>query len=395
MKRTLTIGLSLSLLLVLIPAAARGTVQKQKRKTERSAKPDREQRYAGEAGAVSSSILAKPFKKTWEYLAEGPTPFQPAVAGDRIFLALLGGRVDCLKLGTGELLWTAEFGGSITSPLTVRDESLYVMTKRVTPEGSEAGASLRRLDPATGLTVWARDFERPFISPMLVQGGRIYAGSADGHLYALSATDGTPVWRLSTSGAVQGEATLDGTHIYFGSDDGAVRGADLETGKETWKFQTGGRVVGRPSLTAACIYFGSADGYVYCVDRKTVKERWRSRTGAAVESAVSLTARSLLVGSFDNFFYSISLSNGDRIWKRRLDSRVSNPPIIVDDVALVAPLRSSRITVFLASDGRAVNFYQLDDGIEIVAPPVYSGASLLVATNEGLVALKSSDTEQP
>jgi WD40 repeat protein len=143
-------------------------------------------------------------------------------------------------------------------------------------------------------------------------------------------------------------------------------------------------------LDEHALYFGSGDGYVSSVDSQTGKLRWRSRTGAAVEGSPVLVGDRLLVGSFDNFVYALARSTGDRIWKRRLENRITSSPMVEGDASLVAPLRGDYVAVFLNSDGRRVNFYQLDKEFEIVADPVFSGDTLVLATNKGLVVARTT-----
>ena len=98
----------------------------------------------------------------------------------------------------------------------------------------------------------------------------------------------------------------------------------------------------------------------------------------------------LLVASFDNFVYALARSTGDRIWKRRLENRITSAPMVEGDASLVAPLRGDYVAVFLNSDGRRVNLYQLDKEFEIVADPVFSGDMLVLATNKGLVVARTT-----
>ena len=157
-----------------------------------------------------------------------------------------------------------------------------------------------------------------------------------------------------------------------------------------WKHQAAGKIIGRPATDERAVYFGAGDGYVYAVDILTGKLRWRSRTGAAIEGSPILVGERVLIASFDNFVYALSQSNGDRVWKRRLENRITSALIVEGDASLVAPLRGDYIAVFLNSDGRRVNLYRLEKDSEIVADPVFSGDTLVLATNNGLVVAKTT-----
>ncbi|MCI0485628.1 MAG: PQQ-binding-like beta-propeller repeat protein [Blastocatellia bacterium] len=358
--------------------------QQDRAKPEKAEKKAKQEPLA-EGGAVSTSRLALPFKRSWQYLTRSALTLPATLDGPRIYLPLAGGRIVCLDRETGSLIWSTELGGIITAPVATGEEFIYVATRKVNEDGTEAGASLRAMDKATGLTVWARDYARPFTSALALGRDLIYAGSADGAFYALSTSGGEIAWKVETQDVVRGHALITEKAIYFGSDDGLLRGVAPESGQVMWKFQTEGKLIGRPVIDDKAIYFGSGDGFVYSVELATGKLRWRSRTGAAVVASPALMGDRVIVGSFDNFVYALSRRNGDRLWKRRFDNRIAAPPMVEGDAVMIAPLRGDHVAVFLSADGRRVNFYRLDRESEIVAEPVFSDDTLVIATDKGIV----------
>jgi outer membrane protein assembly factor BamB len=56
---------------------------------------------------------------------------------------------------------------------------------------------------------------RPFVND-----GVVYAGSYDGNLYALNASDGTLLDKFDTGGAIYSSPAGDGEHLYFGNNRG-------------------------------------------------------------------------------------------------------------------------------------------------------------------------------
>ncbi|HJQ70228.1 MAG TPA: PQQ-binding-like beta-propeller repeat protein [Blastocatellia bacterium] len=371
--------------LLLIATGASAWAQQDKNANQAPAGKREQAGSTAEGAAVSSSRLALPFKRSWQYLTDSAAMFPPALDALRVYLPLAAGRVVCLDLDTGSLLWSTEAGGVISAPIAVGEKAVFIVTRKTTDDGSDAGANLRAVDKETGLTLWAKDYARAFTSTLTLARGRIYAGSADGSLYALDAAGGEVVWRAETQDVVRGRALVTESVVYFGSDDGALRGVETERGREVFKFQTGGRVEGRPAVDDRDLYFGSADGYVYALDLRSHKLRWRSRTGAAIEASPVLAGEIVLVASFDNFVYALSRASGDRVWKRRLDNRIVADPIVEGDATLIAPHRGDYVAVFLNSDGRPINYYQLERGTEIIARPVFSGDRLVLATDKGLV----------
>ena len=369
--------------------------QQQKAGAKQKAGRGVEQDTLAEAGAISTSKLALPFKRTWQHLTGGATPISPTLDDARIYLPLTGGRVSCLDRQTGSLLWSSEPGGLITAPVAAGENSVYIATRNTSEDGAEAGGSLRAVDKATGLTVWVRDYPRALSSALQLGPDHIYAGSADGAFYALDLKNGAVVWKVETQDVVRGRALVTTRAVYFGSDDGALRVVEPDRGQLLWKYQTGGRIIGQPAADDRVLYFGSADGYVYSLDLATGKLHWRARTGAAIEASPVIVGDRLLVASYDNFVYALACSSGDRIWKRRLENRIAASPIVEGDASLVAPLHGDYIAVFSNADGRRVNLYQLDPDFEIVAEPIFSRDTLVLPTNQGLVVATATKPVEP
>ncbi|MBI3653369.1 MAG: PQQ-binding-like beta-propeller repeat protein [Acidobacteria bacterium] len=341
-----------------------------------------------EAGAVSHSPLALPFKRAWFY-ADDITTLATTADEARIYLPLVAGRVVCLERETGARVWLSEPGGVICAPVAIGDKVVYIASRKLAEDGSEAGAALRAVDKITGLTLWAKDYPRAFTSPLTVTKERLYAGCADGALYALSSTDGEILWQAATQDVIYGGVLITENAIYFGSDDGALRGVEVDKGRELWKFQTAGHIRAAPVADDHDFYFGSSDGYFYAVNQVSGKVKWKSRAGAAIAAVPVIVGDKILVASFDNFIYALARSTGNKIWKRRLENRLTAAPLVEGDALMIAPIRGDHVAVFLLADGRRVNFYRLDKALEIVSAPVFTDNLLLLATDKGLLAARN------
>lgn len=363
----------------------------QKAKTKKQRKANRAKNNTIEK-VISTSKLALPFKSSWQYMTERATTLAPVVDHDHIYVALTGGLVTCLDLKSGALVWSSELGGTITSPVAVGEKAVYVATRKLGDDGSEAGAAIRAMDKSTGITLWARDYMRPFASALIVDADRIYAGSMDGSFYALKSESGEVIWKADTQDIVRGLPLITAQAIYFGGDDGALRSVEKLSGKELWKLQTEGKVVGRPALKSDHLYFGSGDGFAYSVKSDTGKLRWRSRTGAAIEASVTLAGDRLLVASFDNFIYAMNPENGDRVWKQRMESRIAAQPIVEGDASMISPLHGSRLIILLNSDGRPVSSFTLEEGFALASSPTVVGNYLIVPTDKGIICAIATET---
>jgi outer membrane protein assembly factor BamB len=112
------------------PASPAQTKQQRKADAKSKAGQRTEQETPAEAGATSTSRLALPFKRAWQYLTNETSTLAPSIDDSRIYLALAGGRVVCLDRETGSLRWTSDPGGVITAPVAVGENSVYIASSK-------------------------------------------------------------------------------------------------------------------------------------------------------------------------------------------------------------------------------------------------------------------------
>ncbi len=67
----------------------------------------------------------------------------------------------------------------------------------------------------------------------------------------------------------------EGGVVYVGSDDNHVYALDTDTGEQLWSANVGGTVIGSLTATAETILVGSYDTHLYALDRETGERRWR------------------------------------------------------------------------------------------------------------------------
>jgi outer membrane protein assembly factor BamB len=111
----------------------------------------------------------------------------PALAGDRLYLALQDGRLIAVELQTGKLLWTRAFSEPVTGILPLED--------------------------------------------------RLFAGSRDNFFYCLAAEDGTTRWMQRTGADIAGTPVIDERHVYFVALDNMLRALDRWGGSLRWHRQ--------------------------------------------------------------------------------------------------------------------------------------------------------------
>jgi hypothetical protein len=144
-----------------------------------------------------------------------------------------------------------------------------------------------------------------YSSPRVID-GVVYVGSADQHLYAIDARNGTERWRFSTHGSVTSTPAVADGVVYVGCDDDHLYSVDAATGAARWKFPTGAAIHSSPAVVQGWVYIGSRDHRVYAIDARTGQERWHFTGGDWFNSSPKVAGNTLYIGCRDHNIYALN-----------------------------------------------------------------------------------------
>lgn len=122
------------------------------------------------------------------------------------------GLVYALDTGTGDTAWTYDTGGSIDSAPAAASGTVYI--------GSDSG-SVYALG-TDGTLQWSTATDREVKAGPVVHDGIVYVGSDDTAVYGLDAATGEKQCTYDTGGQVAGSAAVVGGRVYIGSGDGML-----------------------------------------------------------------------------------------------------------------------------------------------------------------------------
>ncbi|AYB32140.1 PQQ-binding-like beta-propeller repeat protein [Chryseolinea soli] len=152
-------------------------------------------------------------------------------------------------------------------------------------------------------------------------------------------------WKVQTQGSIRGSALATGDRVYFGSADGNLYAVTRKNGDVVWKFKTAGAISSTPAFAKGTLYVTSRDLNIYAVDAATGKERWKFQTGSLLphfwgweyfQSTPVIENDVLYVGAGDGMCYALQASDGKVLWKFKTNSRIRSTPVIQDKSLLVA-----------------------------------------------------------
>ena len=222
--------------------------------------------------------------------------------------------------GTPCLLWsfapqTDPEPAGLFGPAALGDEFLYVGINDKRGGASRLYAlkkdrpSIGQLDLSAG--EWVRTIGGLILSGAALSPDQdmVLIGTDDGYFYAVDTADGTLRWQFPRAGEdsigkIWSTPAVDDQRVYFGSLDHKVYALSLKDGTIVagWPFDTGGSVVGKPLLVGSRVIVGSFDRKLYSINAAT-------GSGQSILSA-------------DNWFWAGPVSDGSSIYAPSMDGEV-------------------------------------------------------------------------
>jgi outer membrane protein assembly factor BamB len=276
--------------------------------------------------------------------------------GDTAYVATYGGWLFALDIESGATRWITELdpmvGGVLAEPDRVyagtKDGKLYALAAA---DGSIV--SERKLDDEIWAAPTAAD-----------EGGGIFVPTLGGSLYRLTDTlDVT--WKFDDAGgAIAQRPVVGDDRVYVGSFDSTLYAISTDTGHIVWDIEADNWFWGEPVLQEGTLYAPSLDGKVYAVDAQTGEPRWQRPydTDDQVRSGLALSRGALMVGSRDGFVHKVSLDDGARVGDPlRVGSRLESDLKADEDGNVYAISRNPVLYVIETGDTLSAQFYDLPD----------------------------------
>ncbi len=191
----------------------------------------------------------------------------PAVNGNGVYVGSSDGKLYAFSAGCGAStcgpLWTGDVGGSVSSPTVTASGSYNTQAVFVGSSNGNLYAFSGSCGASTCTPVWtASTFGAINTAPALAS-GVVYVGTADHHLYAFNASDGTLLWTAVTGAAIHSSPAVANGVVYVGSDDHNLYAFKASDGTPLWAGGTGDVVESSPAVANGVVYVGSSDGKLY------------------------------------------------------------------------------------------------------------------------------------
>lgn len=295
-------------------------------------------------------------RQAWSAALRRPLAGGPAFGDGLVVVGGSDGSVTALDANSGSVRWTAQLTGEVLAPPAVARGVVAVRT---------GDGGLFGLDGADGGVLWS--YEQPVPSLSLrgtagpvVAGDTVIAGFDNGRLAATHLRDGQLAWESAVAvatGRTEVERMVDVNHtprvigreVYAVTYQGRIAAVALETGRALWSQEFSSS----SGLGAAALGIFATDQHSEVVgfDRLSGSPLWRQ----ASLRARSLTAPTpirdaVVVGDFDGFLHFLSQDSGELVARARIgNGAIRMAPVVAGDI-VIAQTAGGSVTAYRVGD---------------------------------------------
>jgi len=317
-------------------------------------------------------------------------PLAITVRGDAFIVASDDGVVRALQAGDGRELWRGTIGSKISAGVgsdgryaaaVNRDNELVVMD--------------------AGRVIWRKPLPTPAVAAPLVAGERVFLLTVDRQVLAFDVLDGRKIWELRRPGE---PLTLAKAGVLLAYKDTLIAGqgprltgidplkgsvrweASVASPRGTNEVERLADLVGPAVRQGELVCARAFQFAVGCVNAERGSAAWSRTTGGT--NGIGADDQVVVGGDATDRLSAWKLSNGDLAWSAdQFTYRKLSEPLLAGKTVVVGDFEG--YVHFLDRDTGKTQWRLPTDGSPVVAAPVLSGTTVLVATrNGGLFAFR-------
>ncbi len=318
-------------------------------------------------------------------------------AADFILGSDLKGDVTQISSSEGLQNWTISVGEKSSNTPFIFDRDVFIVSKEISERSGEKNLAVKKIDPATGITVWTENFYVGGEYHLLQTAQRLILIIDNLQIYSINKINGKIIDKLNLEGVSEQIIKKDNGQIYILTTDKNLFKINPETGKlkeyRQKKIDLNGSITASNFAEAnkfatERILLGTDSGYVLSLDENLKQTKTLFRAGGKINDII-ISEKDFIVTSNDNFLYYYSAEKGKIIWKKRLSGRIVLEPKISEGHIFASTVNQFDITIFRISDGKIVNHINFGKDSFIKDFQINNNA-LYVLNNDGLTKYKNS-----
>ena len=315
-----------------------------------------------------------------------------------------------LALGaTVRQAWSADAGqgsssfGRLTASPIVSDGKIFVLdTNGRVAAFSPSGASLWKVS----LAPVNEKPHKGFGGGLAAEGGRIYAATGFGYVYALEAQTGKKLWEKNLNAPIRSSPTAAGERVFVVTADGAARALGGSDGRDLWSHQglpekaailsnaspaIDGDIVVVPYPSGELVALRIADGQPVWTE-SLARTRLASSLGSMTDAARPAMEGGTVYGvGHSGRMVATNARTGERLWSLNVPG--IQAPAIAGDMLFVVDT-GGQLMAITRRDGKVLWTVKLP-GSSTWSGPVLAGNKLWLTSNKGQLIGVDAATGKP
>ncbi len=286
-------------------------------------------------------------------------------SGGKLYFSTDKGVLYCLDERGRQVLWSYDASSTLGCAPAVGPAVIAVW---------DAANNVLGLSPDGALT-WKTQLPETPSSDIALAHDRLYVGTREGNLYALSQSKGEVLWAFKTGGAVEAACVAWHESVVAASTDGLVYFVGRD-GKLKHSWEAGAAIRVTPLAEGDSLYFGADDASFICLGLRERRPKWRLRAEGRILSVPRTDGKRIYFTASNTVLYAIDKTGGDIAWWKILPSRSPYSPEIAGDKILAASSSPWLVSLDRAT-GRETGRYEA--GLEVRSNPSWSPPDILLA----------------
>ena len=249
-------------------------------------------------------------------------------------------------------------------------------------------------------TIWSANevTQASIVAPPLQIDDSVFLGTADNHVLALDAINGTLLWDFEVGNSVWGQPTYKDGTIFVAVLDKKVYAIDAESGAAVWDEPATleGALASRPIVDSDLIYVSSFDGQLHALSISNGELVWSANGQDWIWGAPALVDGVLYFVDVQGNAYAVDSETGDELWSQSIGLAVQTSPVVVNDVMYIASegmaeTEVGTLTALATADGRQL--WQQTTPAPLYTTPVVAADTIVVALESETALLIGFDLE--
>jgi outer membrane protein assembly factor BamB len=194
-----------------------------------------------------------------------------------------------------------------------------------------AGNGLAALDVQTGGLLWSVAGGTAASSLPEVFGARLLVGEQDGTLRCRDRATGVSLWTFRTASALLAAPRVGGDRrVFLGTTDRRVVALSLDKGRPAWRWKVGADVQSAPALQGNLVLVVAFDAVLYAINRANGNLVWRAPLPSRPLSSPMPVGTAVLVACHENEILGFDLKTGTRQGGLKTTAQIRTPPLLLD-----------------------------------------------------------------